>query len=267
MSGFCFDIDVTDENYSSSDLIDDFVARYESIHKACLPPQRDGGKDYRTIFLEGAGYFNTDNLKLLTYPRCVSTNPQHGSMDITKFKVNNDVVNRRYPGYFIKVGNLLNSNESEHSRDLSDKMNDLINLLNAKQFKFSAKGELGKKLIEYEILETKLDLTNWPTSKEYKQMRLLLACANAIKLKEYKRGSVTSPVKSPQDEDDNHDEVVVPIAIFNRNAPRQVDIPTATALLTGNVEVDTTNTTCVKISEPTTGKDGGPPSKKNKKVN
>ena len=71
-------------------------------------------------------------------------------------------------------------------------MHDLINLLNAKQFKFSAKGDLGKKLIEYDVLETKLDLTAWPTSKEYKQMRLLLACANAIKLKEHKRGSVTS---------------------------------------------------------------------------
>ena len=99
MSGFCFDVAVTDETYSSSDLIDEFVSRYESIHKVCLPPPRDGGKDYRTIFLEGAGYFNSDNLKLLTYPRCVSTNPQQGNMDITKLKVNNDVVNRRYPYY------------------------------------------------------------------------------------------------------------------------------------------------------------------------
>ena len=64
MSGLCFDIDVKGDNYSSSDLIDDFVSRFESVHKAYLPPQRDGGKDYRSIFLEGAGYFNTDNLKL-----------------------------------------------------------------------------------------------------------------------------------------------------------------------------------------------------------
>ena len=267
VSGFCFGTGVADENYSSSDLVDDPVARCESVHRACLPPQRDGGKDYRAVSPEGAGYLSTDSLKLPTYPGCVPTSPQRGSTDTTKPRVSSGVVNRRYPGYFTRVGNLPNSSEGERSRDLPGRVSDLVNLLSAKQFRFSARGELGKKLVECEVPEAKPDLTSWPTSKEYKQVRLLPARASATKLEEYKGGSVASPVKSPQGEDDSHDEVAAPTATFSRGAPGQVDTPTATsALLAGSVEVGTTSTTCVETSEPTAGKDGGPPSKKNKKV-
>jgi hypothetical protein len=70
---------------------------------------------------------------------------------------------------------------------------DLLRDIAEKEFQFSSKGELGKKRIEYVIYEARADLTNHPESKEYKQVKLLLACVDSIKEKEHKRSSEFSP--------------------------------------------------------------------------
>ena len=193
VSGLCFDQDVNNTNYSTNDMLEDFNRRHDSVHKCSLPPPKDSGKDFRKSFLETAGYYNDQNYDLLTYLKCVSYSNEKGNMDILKFKCNNDWVNRRFPTYFIDIRNKFNSNADEFGIDLSVKVQDLLRDIADKEFQFSSKGELGKKRIEYVIYEARADLINHPESKEYKQVKLLLACVDSIKEKEHKRSSELSP--------------------------------------------------------------------------
>jgi hypothetical protein len=51
-SGFLFDGTKDDPTFSSSDIIESFVDKYESIHKLNLPMPNHSGTDYRRIFLK-----------------------------------------------------------------------------------------------------------------------------------------------------------------------------------------------------------------------
>ena len=56
------------------------------------------------------------------------------------------------------------------------------------QFKFTSKGTLSGRKINYIFHETEVDVTDHVDSKEYKQMRLLVACCHSVKEKEkYKK--------------------------------------------------------------------------------
>jgi hypothetical protein len=95
---------------------------------------------------------------------------------------------------FIAVRNRFHSSADEFDIDLSVKVKHLLKDIAEKNFQFSSKGELGKKRIEYEFFEARADLINDPDSKEYKQVKLLLACVDSIKDREHKRSSEFSPV-------------------------------------------------------------------------
>jgi hypothetical protein len=110
-------------------------------------------------------------------------------MDILKFKHNYFWVNRRFPTYFVDVRNKFNSSADEFDTDLSVKVQGLLKDITEKDFQFSSKGAIGKKRIEYDIYEARADLINHCESREYKQVRLLLACVEAIKEREHKRSS------------------------------------------------------------------------------
>jgi len=194
ISGLTFDQDVNNPNYSTNDMLEEFGKRHDSVHKCSLPMPKDSGKDFRKSFLEAAGYYTSEHYELLSYLKCVSYNNEKGNMDILKFKHNNEWVNRRFPTYFIAVRNKFHSNADEFDIDLSDKVKQLLKDIAEKNFQFSSKGELGKKRIEYEFFEARADLINYPDSKEYKQVKLLLACVDSIKEREHKRSSEFSPV-------------------------------------------------------------------------
>ena len=51
-SGFLFDGTKDDPTFSSSDIIEAFVDKFESIHKLNLPMPNHVGTDYRRVFLK-----------------------------------------------------------------------------------------------------------------------------------------------------------------------------------------------------------------------
>jgi hypothetical protein len=89
LSGLLFDGTKDDPTFSSSDIIESFVDKYESIHKLNLPMPNHAGIDYRRIFLKNTGFDTDDNYALLTYSRCISFNPDVGvSSALTNIEVN-----------------------------------------------------------------------------------------------------------------------------------------------------------------------------------
>jgi len=213
MAGLCFDHNISDVSSNSNHLIEQFIEEHESIHKVHLPMPKDAGADYRKMFLAGAGYDTPENLSLLTYARCITHNPTVGDIDAIKFKYNTDVCNRRFPGYFINVPNFNNSNADEFNQPLRAKFEILLRILKETQFTFSSKGNLKNRKINYVFHEAENDLTNYRTSKEYKQLKLLLACAISIKQNKLNRMAL-----SPQKIESINDAEVVPLKSINRTS-------------------------------------------------
>jgi len=236
ISGLTFDQDVNNPNYSTNDMLEEFGKRYDSVHKCCLPMPKDSGKDFRKGFLEAAGYYTNENYDLLTYLKCVSYHNVKGNMDILKFKHNNEFVNRRFPTYFISVRNKFHSNADEFDIDLSVKVQQLLKDIAEKNFQFSSKGELGKRRIEYDFYEARAELSNYPDSKEYKQVKLLLACVDSIKEREHKRSSEFSPhgnhVKLEEDIPDVPFEVITPFKLNSSDKVPTTPSSESTTLLT-----------------------------------
>jgi hypothetical protein len=238
VSGLTFDQEVNNPNFSTNDMLDEFGRRHDSVHKCSLPMPKDSGKDFRKSFLEAGGYNTSENYELLTYLKCVSYHNVKGNMDVLKFKHNNEWVNRRFPTYFIDVRNKFHSNADEFDIDLSVKVQHLLKDIADKNFQFSSKGELGKKRIEYEVFEARADLINHPDSKEYKQVKLLLACVDAIKEREHKRSSEFSPhanhVKIEEDIPDVPFEVIcrTPTKLNFADKPPSTPSSESTTLLT-----------------------------------
>ena len=186
-SGFLFDGTKDDPTFSSSDIIESFVDKYESIHKLNLPIPNHSGTDYRRIFLKNTGFDTDDNYALLTYSRCISFNPDVGDMDVTSFTQGSDKVNRRFPWYFVHQNNLANSNADEHSKNLFDKFQVLLKTLRSTHFICSSKGNLNGRTIEYVYHEAENDVTNHRDSREYKQLKLLLAACQVLKERDLQR--------------------------------------------------------------------------------
>ena len=204
-SGFCFDTLVTDDTVSSADVIDSFASEHESFWKCCLPPPKDAANNYREMFLKKAGFNSDKNLRALAYCRYVSFNPVVGDMDVTVLKIDGAAVNRRYPINFVHLPNVNKSNASEFSTDLKVKAKALIEILRKMEFKFTSKGPLGGRKVNYVFRETDVDVSLHPTSREFEQMKLLIACCVGIKDKE-KSKRLESPVSK-----DFEVESVVPL--------------------------------------------------------
>ena len=157
-------------------------------------------------------YFDTEeNLALLAYCRHISYNPVVGDIDVGTFKVENAAVNRRFPFYLVHINNVHNSNAREHSLDLAVKVQTLLDSLKKMQFKFTSKGTLSGRKINYIFHETEVDVTDHVDSKEYKQMRLLVACCHSIKEKEKYKKPDASPPK------ENDEVSVVPLKTIVRS--------------------------------------------------
>ena len=235
ISGYVFDHAISDETLSTNDIIERFTTKYQSIYKVCLPMAKDSGRDFRKSFLDTAGRFSDENLDRLHYLRCVSYNPEKGNMDILKFKHNNDFVNRRFPFYLINCENIQHSNADEFDIDLRIKVEGLLREISGIDWKFSSRGEMGKRKIRYEFFETQVDLTDYSDSREYKQVKLLLACVHDIKQKEYKRSSDLTPVKMSKVEEETTEVPLVSIkrspALF-RVEPITPNVSAETNLLT-----------------------------------
>ena len=209
VSGLVFDMVVNDEYVSSNEIIDMFCDQYESIHKVNLP-MPNGATNYRQIFLRSGGYDTEENLQLLKYPKFVTFHLEGGPMDIAKFYSGTDYVSRRYPLTIIHVPNIMNSNADEFNLDLKDKFEVLLQKLKNNQFLISAKSNLNRRVIKYVFYESIIDVTAYPNSHEYKQMRLLVACCASIKQKELNK--VNSSIVKEEIEDS------VPLVTLKRNS-------------------------------------------------
>jgi hypothetical protein len=212
VSGLVFDNVKNDDTISSNELIDIWCDDYESIHKVNLP-MPNGPTNYRQLFLRNGGYDTDGNLQLLKYPKFVTFHLEGGNMDIAKFTLGTDYVSRRYPLTMIHLPNLKNSNAPEFNLDLKDKFEVLLQKLKKNQFLISAKSNLNKRMINYVFYESIIDVTEFPNSHEFKQMRLLLACCAAIKQKELNKMVNSSFVKE-EIEDTNS----VPLVTLKRNS-------------------------------------------------
>jgi len=197
VSGLCFDTLLTDDTMSSHDVVDGFAADYESFYKCILPIPKD--INYRKLFLNKAGFDTEENLALLSYLRHISYNPVVGDIDVATFKLDGTAVNRRFPFYFVHINNVHNSNADEHSLDLGTKVHLLLASLKKMQFKFTSKGPLSGRRVNYIYHETEVDVTEHVESREYKQMRLLLACCHSIKEKEKNKRPENLTVKEDKE--------------------------------------------------------------------
>jgi hypothetical protein len=227
LSGLLFDGTKDDPTFSSSDIIESFVDKYESIHKLNLPMPNHAGIDYRRIFLKNTGFDTDDNYALLTYSRCISFNPDVGEMDITSFTQVTDKVNKRFPWYFIHQNNIANSNADEHNQNLFDKFQVLLRTLKSTHFICSSKGNLNGRTIDYVYHEAENDVTNHRDSKEYKQLKLLLAACQVLKEKEMHR------IQLPPKETPDHQLECIPLKSLKRSFDCQVTtaapVPSTTA--------------------------------------
>jgi hypothetical protein len=243
-SGFLFDGTKDDPTFSSSDIIESFIDKYESIHKLNLPMPNHSGTDYRRIFLKNTGFDTDDNYALLTYSRCISFNPDVGDMDVTSFTQGSDKVNKRFPWYFVHQNNLANSNADEHSENLFDKFQVLLRTLKSTHFICSSKGNLNGRSIEYVYHEAENDVTNHRDSREYKQLKLLLAACQILKEKEIHRLG-NSPTKITVDQSES-----IPLKSLKRTYDEtQVTTETNVPPATPTSSTSSTSSSSVNVKE------------------
>ena len=251
VSGLVFDLVHNDEHTSSNDIIDMFCNEYESIHKVNLPVP-SGPTNYREMFLRAAGYNSEENLQKLKYPRCVAYHLETGAIDISKFTHGSDYVSRRFPTTLIQAPNIKNSNANEFNQDLKEKFEVVLRKLKSTEFLISAKSNLNRRRIQYVFNESVVDVTEHPTSHEYQQMRLLLACTFAIKQKELNRMVSSSVFKEDVEESSS-----VPLITLKRNPevqdPVLVDLKSSMDIQETKDSPkrvsDSLVTTCTKVSK------------------